>query len=106
MSETELRHLQLAEVRAMLNLPKDSTHELVIHYLLRHTGNTKAVPERYRNTFWFNQGVWFTPEEKERSIKLTPIVRESDLWMKQAKHLFLAFVIVSIITLFAWGMFR
>lgn len=52
MSDTELRQLQLREIRAMLGLPPDAAHEEVIDRLIAIGANDKridlgAVPERY-----------------------------------------------------------
>jgi hypothetical protein len=59
MKHLALRVEQLGEIRAMLRLPVDATHEAVIERLHRLAlpplVNRDAVPERYRRATWFKR---------------------------------------------------
>lgn len=59
MDELSLRQLQLKEIRSMLMLPPDTSHEYVIRKLYEiglHDNriNRGAIPERYENYGWTN----------------------------------------------------
>jgi hypothetical protein len=61
-TELTLRHKQLAEVKAMLRLPKTVPHEAVIRALwligeYDRRIDREAVPERYSTTYWAGKKV-------------------------------------------------
>lgn len=53
MSDLELRHLQLNEIRIIIGLEKDSTHESVIKKLIgfQLAQLLERIPERYRHMY-------------------------------------------------------
>lgn len=70
LDDLSLRRLQLAEIRAMLHLPPEATHEMVLATLVKIAEaagaahrqiDLLAVPPRYRNAPWNLRGAKGTP---------------------------------------------